>query len=68
MPNLEAINEVRDELAAIQAQIDRARAHLHSNRHMLDEAQSRLFEKGLDERQATLDQTKAKLNAHFPKQ
>jgi len=47
--------EVEAKLTETQILIDRARAHLASNRHTLDEAQTCLFERALNERQAKLD-------------
>lgn len=47
--------EVEAKLNETQILIDRARAHLASNRHNLDEAQSILFEQALNERQQKLD-------------
>jgi hypothetical protein len=57
--------EMQAKLDDTQTLIDRARAHLATNRHLLDEAQVTVFEQGLNDRQQKLNLARRITDSRF---
>jgi len=63
----DSVEDMRDEIAAAQALIDQARAHLECNKELYSEAMQRNFKRELMMRQMKLDVMKTAVARIFPK-
>jgi len=63
----DSVEDMRDQIAAAQALIDQARAHLESNKGLFSKAMLRNFKRDLMMRQMRLDVLKTTVARIFPK-